>query len=76
MDNTNQFILSTNIEESDWSPLFVFLYKASKDLRSISVMYPAGLDPACREEHANRFKNGWRSGVIVGVVKSHPMNQR
>jgi len=44
MDNTNQFILSTNIEESDWSPLFVFLYKASKDLRSISVMYPAGLD--------------------------------
>lgn len=60
-----QFILSRNIEDVDWDPLFVIDYKCFKDSPEIAAFFPGGLDPTYRAANIK----GLQIGVFGGPAE-------
>ena len=51
-------IVSDNISEQDYDPLFYIQYTAFADEPAILALYPGGLDPSVRPKNVERFKYG------------------
>ena len=52
------FIVSEQIEESDYDPLFAIQYTAFVDEPVLLALYPGGLDPSVRAQNIAIFKTG------------------
>lgn len=63
MTSKTKLVLSTNIEENDWAPLFAIMYKSFEDEPSLKALYPNGTNPTYRSEYAHRFKNEFLSNT-------------
>jgi len=59
-----ELTLSTQIEEQDYEPMFIFNWKCNKDIPEIAAFFPGGLELASREANVNGFKFGIFSGPI------------
>ena len=51
-------IVSTEIQEEDYDPLFYIQYTAFADEPAILALYPGGLDSSARAKNVEGFKYG------------------
>lgn len=59
-----ELILSTQIEEHDYEPMFIIDWTCFKMVPEIAAFFPGGLDPAFREANVNGMKVGVFGGSI------------
>ena len=69
------FIVSENIEEKDFDPLFVIDYKAFSDAPALLALFPGGLDPSVRAQNVAGFKAGLRFGE-AGTVAAKVVDEK
>jgi GNAT superfamily N-acetyltransferase len=62
-----QFILSRDIEDDDWDPLFVIDYKCFKDSPEMAAFFPGGLGPTHRAANIKGLKIGVFGGPTERV---------
>lgn len=63
------FILSEDIADEDYDPLFAIQYTAFSNQPALKACYPGGLDDAARSENVARFVNvlGWKESNVAAA---------
>lgn len=63
------FIVSEDISDDDFGPLFAIQYKAFSNQPALKACYPGGLDDTARHENVARFIKvlGWREPNVAAA---------
>lgn len=72
----SELFLSTQIEEDDYEPIFIFDWECFKVVPEIAALFPGGLDPASREANVNGLKFGVFGGPIERACAKITINDK